>query len=349
MEQLKCGVGIDMAMQKFDVCFSVIDTEQCVKVKATRQFENNPKGFVNFLEWVKKQHKAVAVPVVFLVEASGVYHEQLAWYLYQHNQAISIILPNKAKRYKEALGIHSKTDKLDAKALAQMVCEQRLKRWQPISKSIYQLRAITRQIERISNHITSFQNQLHALEHGMFREKMVEKMVFNNIALLEKQKKQLMAVIEKMIKNDVELNEHYEQISKIKGIGVITFAVLVAETDGFALIENQAQLVSYAGYDVIENQSGKHTGKTKISKKGNSHIRRALHLPAFTAVRCKQEPFSTLYERVYGNSKIKMKAYTAVQKKLLVLVYTLWKKKEAYQPNYNLIISKEEELVLSFG
>lgn len=348
MELLKCGVGIDMAMQKFDVCFSVIDTEQRVTVKATRQFENTPKGFVCFLDWVKK-HSKQPLPVVFLVEASGVYHEQLAWYLYQHDQAITIILPNKAKRYKEALGIHSKTDKLDAKALAQMVCEQRLKLWQPISKSIYQLRTITRQIERITNHITSFQNQLHALEHGMFREKMVEKMVSNNIELLEKQKKQLLSVIETLIKNDAELNERYEQISKIKGIGLITYAVLVAETDGFALIENQSQLVSYAGYDVIENQSGKHTGKTKISKKGNSHIRRALHLPAFTAVRCKQKPFSTLYERVYENSKIKMKAYTAVQKKLLVLVYTLWKKKEAYQPNYTLVISKEEELVLSFG
>ena len=52
---------------------------------------------------------------------------------------------------------------------------------------------------------------------------------------------------------------------------------------GFA---NQRQLVSYAagppgGYDVVENQSGNRSGKTRISKKGNSRIRRILHLPAF--------------------------------------------------------------------
>lgn len=348
MELLKCGVGIDMAMQKFDVCFSVIDSEQRVTIKATHQFENNPKGFVRFLDWVKKHHKQ-PIPIDFVVEASGVYHEQLSWYLFEQGQSISIILPNKAKRYKEALGIHSKTDKLDAKALAQMVCEQRLKLWQPTSKNTYQLRTITRQIERIAYHITSFQNQLHALEHGMFRELTVEKMIAKNIALLEKQKEQLIGVVEKMIKKDQVLNKHYEQISGIKGFGLLTFAVLVAETDGFALIENQSQLVSYAGYDVIENQSGKHTGKTKISKKGNSHIRRALHMPAFTVVRYKQKPFIALYERVYENSKIKMKAYTAVQKKLLVIVYTLWKKQEMYQPDYVFITSKEEELEPSFG
>ncbi len=348
MQLLKCGVGIDMAMQKFDVCLSVIDTEQRVTIKATRKFENNPKGFVNFLGWVKKHHKQ-AIPIVFLVEASGVYHEQLAWYLFDQNQSISVILPNKAKRYKEALGFKSKTDKLDAQALAQMVCEQRLKLWQPASKNLYQLRTITRQIERISNHITSFQNQLHALEHGMYREKTVEKMIAKNLALLEKQKEKLVSIVETMIKEDTVLNKHYEQIGIIKGFGLLSFAVLIAETDGFALIENQSQLVSYAGYDVIENESGKHKGKTKISKKGNGHIRRALHMPAFNVVRYEQKPFVSFYNRVYENSKIKMKAYTAVQKKLLVLVYSLWKKNEKYQPNYVSKISKEKELEPSFG
>lgn len=65
----------------------------------------------------------------------------------------------------------------------------------------------------------------------------------------------------------------------------MSVVTVIAETNGFALIKNQRQLVSYAGYDVVENQSGKRAGKTKISKKGNSHIRRILHMPALNAVR----------------------------------------------------------------
>ena len=125
--------------------------------------------------------------------------------------------------------------------------------------------------------------------------------------------------------------------------------MIVAETNGFAAFENVAQLVSYAGYDVVENQSGKRSGKTKISKKGNHRIRRCLHFPAFNMITYDVAPFKNLYERVYEKSKIKMKAYTAVQKKLLAFIYILWKKDEAFDPNYQDKESGDEESVPSFA
>ena len=135
----------------------------------------------------------------------------------------------------------------------------------------------------------------------------------------------------------------------IKGLGIQAVATIIAETNGFELFKNISQLVSYAGYDVIENQSGKHIGKTKISKKGNGKIRRCLHFPALVVVRCKVKPFVQLYERVYQTSNIKMKGYTAVQKKLLVMIYTLWKKDELFNENYQQDkISKEDEKEFSF-
>ena len=91
-------------------------------------------------------------------------------------------------------------------------------------------------------------------------------------------------------------------------------------------------MVSYTGYDVVEKQSGSSVnGKTKISKKGNKFIRRALHFPALTVVKYYPE-FTNLHSRIYDRTKIKMKGYTAVQRKLLVLIYTLFKNNEAYDP-----------------
>jgi len=52
----------------------------------------------------------------------------------------------------------------------------------------------------------------------------------------------------------------------------------VGETLGFESIVNAKQLASYAGYDVVLRESGNFKGKTRISKKGNSHIRAALHV-----------------------------------------------------------------------
>ena len=126
-----------------------------------------------------------------------------------------------------------------------------------------------------------------------------------------------------------------DRISTIKGIGMISIAVIIAETNGFALFNNSSQLISYAGYDIIESQSGKRTGKTKISKKGNSQIRRALHMPAFVAVTHQVSVLYHLYQRTLAKHGIKMKSYVAVQKKLLILVYTLWKNNAPFDPDYD--------------
>jgi Transposase IS116/IS110/IS902 family len=111
------------------------------------------------------------------------------------------------------------------------------------------------------------------------------------------------------------------------------------------LIKNYRQLVSYSGYDVIENSSGTHIGKTKISKKGNSRIRRALFMPALSVVTHNQKPFVDLYNRTYEKHKVKMKSYVAVQKKLLTTMYALWKNDTPFNENHKheLWKSKEQE------
>jgi transposase len=346
MQVLRYGIGLDMAMEKFDACISVIDADQKVTIKASRSFNNNPKGHQQLYKWVTS-HCCLAVPVIFLMEATGIYHETLAYYLYSHGCSLSVVLPNKAKKYKQALGLRSKTDGIDAKSLSRMICEQALPAWVPMSKTIYLLRAITRQIESVSKDITRTKCQLHAQKFAMYKNKEVINCMKHQLKLFQKQKDQLQQQALLIIESDAALNEKFEKICRIKGVGKLSLAVIIAETNGFSLFEKVGQVVSYSGYDVIENQSGKHVGKTRISKQGNGRIRRILHMPAFNVVRLKQKPFSGLYQRVHDRSKIKMKAYTAVQKKLLILIYILWKKDAAYDPSY-LQTSREKEPVLSF-
>ena len=329
MEYLKYGIGIDMAMKKFDVCLSLIDMAQKVTVKSSKAFPNNSKGFEDFLKWVDKNVK-LPLPKVILAEATGIYHENLAWFLYLKKCPVSIILPNKAKKYKESLGLKSKNDKIDAQGLSRMACEQAHRPWEPISENLYKLRMLTRQIQTLNEQATVVKNQLHALEHGMFRDRELEKMLKKHIALLDSHILKLQGQVEKTVNEDLLLKERIDKITTIKGVGIQTAAVVVAELNGFELIHSQAQLVSFCGYDVVENQSGKRAGKTKISKKGNSHVRRAMYFPAFNVVSREVKPFEQLYQRVYERSKIKMKAYTAVQKKLLITIYALWKNNEAF-------------------
>jgi transposase len=334
MNYLKYSVGIDVSKADFKANISVIDIHQKVSVKASSTFNNTSDGFEKFMVWTKKHHKETNIPIHFLMEATGVYYENLAWFLFKLEQKVSVILPNKAKKYLQSLGHKSKNDKIDAKGLAQMGAEQNLGLWQPISKNIYVLRSLTRLHESFSVQLNGIKNQLHALQYGMFETESAEIGLKSMINQFEVELCNLKKLIIKTVEEDEVLYKKYKLISPIKGIGLMTFAVLVAETNGFALFNNVGQLTSYAGYDVVENQSGSFVGKTRISKKGNAHIRRILFMPAFNAVKDKSSIFYDLYERVYERTGLKMKGYVAVQRKLLSLVYVLWKKDVAYDVKF---------------
>lgn len=346
---LKYSVGLDISSKKIDGCFSAIDTIQKVTIKSAIVIANNVNGFKMLEEWIKKHHKEPTIPLVICMEATGVYYESCALYLFEKKYKVAVVLPNKAKKYLQAIGLKSKNDSIDAKGLAQMGAEQALKLWQPLGKYFYELRQYTRQYQNIQEQKTIINNQLHSLENGMYNNKTVVKQLKDIIKLYEKQLNELNKRIENHINSNPEIQEKTINICKIKGIAILSLATILAETNGFELFESTKQLVSYAGFDVIENQSGNRVGRTKISKKGNSRIRRILFMPAFTAVSCKQKPFIDLYNRTYEKHGIKMKSYVAVQKKILVIIYSLWKNNQEYNPEIYNIQEKEQELSSLLG
>jgi transposase len=339
---LKYSVGLDVSSKKINACMSCIDEKQKVIVKSSTVISNNKKGFKILQDWVLK-HVKENVPVVVCMEATGIYHENCAYYLFEKGFSVSIILPNKAKKYLEAIGLKSKNDSIDAKGLSQMGAEQCLDTWQPMGTFFYELRLYTRQHQNVTELKTVLKNQFDALSFAMHQVDPVTNQLKETIILFDKQLKELEKVINNHIKSDAKIAELVANILEIKGIGILTLATILAETNGFELFNNYKQLVSYAGYDVVEAQSGTRVGKTKISKKGNSRIRRAMHMPSLVVIKCEVKPFKELFERTYNKHGIKMKSYVAVQKKLLTMIYYMWKKKERFEPNYIKSIQEKEQ------
>lgn len=330
---LKYAIGLDIAKEKFDACLAAIDELQGVTIKSSKSgISNSINGFNELLTWSVKHLLIKDIPIVFCMEATGIYYEQLAWFLYQQGHSVTVLVPHKARYYIRSLGIKSKDDSVDAKGLAMMAAQQLLREWKPVSNQIYELRQLTRFYQQLQDTRTMFRNQLQTLICGRLENDTVADGLKILIRATEQQINEIGSAIELCLRKDPALWKKVEDINTIKGLGLISIATVIAETDGFALVENQAQLVCYCGYDVIRNQSGKRNGKTKISKMGNSRIRRILFMPAFSVVKYKTGLFAELYERVYNRTMIKMKAYVAVQRKLLILIYTLWKKNESFRP-----------------
>lgn len=343
---LKYSVGLDVSSKKINVCISVIDEKQKVTVKSSTIISNTLKGFTVLEDWISK-HKKETIPVVVCMEATGIYHENCAYYLFGKGFDVSIILPNKAKKYLEAIGLKSKNDSIDAKGLSQMGAEQCLELWQPMGTFFYQLRLLTRQHQNVTELKTVLKNQLDALGFAMHQSDAVNNQIEQTVSLFESQLKELDKAIKMHLKSDEEVNRKAENLLQMKGLGVLTLSTVVAETNGFTLFKNYKQLVSYAGYDVVESQSGTRIGKTKISKRGNPRIRRALHMPSLVVIQCEVKPFKDLFDRTYQKHGIKMKSYVAVQKKLLTMIYHLWKKDQSYDVHYQSNIQEEEQKFFS--
>lgn len=333
VEIIKYCLGTDIGKENLDVCLSQIDINQHVKILGTSRFKNTHAGFIQLEAWSKKKLRS-AKPLVYVMEATGVYYENFALYLDDKGFDVCVLLPNRAKQYLRSRGHKSKNDKIDSIGLSQMGAEQQLERWRrPSEKSIH-LRQTTRFCESCQQSRTTLNNQLEALRSSGHIRKDLEKMLLRQIRLLDKQIEELKSSVEKTVEADKELSRKVGNITAIKGVGVYTVSVVLAETGFFEMFHSISQLTSYAGYDVIENHSGKRVGRTRISKKGNAHIRRAMHMPALSIKRFGDPAMTALWDRVYERTKIKMKAYVAIQRKLLALIYTLWKKDQMYQPNY---------------
>ena len=343
---LKQNVGVDMSKADFKVSFWQLKADQKTRIRGTRTFANNLSGFKAFIQWISKK-ACTETAVQVTIEATGVYHEQLTHFLHDHDYRVNIVLPNMSKSYAKSLGLKTKTDKVDAGMLGQLGIERDLRQWQASSANMRFLKQLTRDRVQLLKEKTAVTNRLHALQSSYQPSKMVIKRMKQRIKLLDKQLKEVETQIEQTIEQDEKLAPIVERICKIKGLGLITVAIILAETNGFELFTSRQQLVSYAGYDVVERQSGSSIkGKTRISKKGNAYIRRALYFPALSII--KYEPqFKQLFERIVKKNSLKMVAYVAVQRKILLLIYALFKSEQPYDPNYQNHQRPEEKLAMT--
>jgi len=336
MKYLKKVIGIDISKDSFVIRFGTLNTELQQKIGEAYTFSNDLKGFKKFLNSLNKipgYQDNDNTNCWFIMEATGVYYENLAYFLKNNKYLVSVLLPNKTKYFFKTLNIKSKTDKLDASALAQFGLEKQVPDWTPPSILMKDIKELTREYHNLVVMSTQIKNKMHAKKHSYQPSNENMKRLRQQLNLIKKQITQVKEQLETLVKSDEDLSNRINKIITAKGLGFLTVITIVSETNGFVLVKNIKQLTSYAGFDVIQNQSGNFTGKTKISKKGNKFIRNALYFPALAAVRC-DDKFKEFYKRLCIKKVYKKIAIVAVSRKLLTLIYTLWKKNEEYIPNY---------------
>jgi len=333
MKVLKQVLGVDVAQKELVVTLGRMHEDLSIELYAHKVFKNSENGFTALLSWVNKLSDKNQ-KVRFVMEATGVYHQKFAYYLEEKEYEISIVLPNKISSYIRTLENKTITDKSCSEAIAQFGLERKLDLWLRPNKLYTNLQQLTRERDQIVAERVVVKNQLHAESaQGDPHEKSLQRLKAR-IRFLNEQEKEIKYDIEAYIKEDENLNQQIENICTIPGVGRLTAVIVLAETNGFELIRNKKQLVSYAGFDIKEKLSGTSVkGKPRISKRGNRNLRKAMHLPSLSAVKYDKH-FKDIYTRIVSKHDIKMKALIAVQRKLLEMIYILHKNKCPYDKNY---------------
>jgi transposase len=332
MNMIKQSVGVDISKDDFIVYVELLFVDQTTKKLGGRKFANTPKGAKKFVEWLGK--KSVAdVPLQIVMEATGRYHEVLAYYLYENHYRVCVALPNRIKHFAHSLHQFSKTDTIDAYMIARYGSSRLLDTWQPSSPGMRRLRELTRERQDLIKMRTQAINRLGAMRVAAKPMVSIIERLEAQIDFFNQQMEDIDAEMDQLSREDQVFSQQLERLISIPNIGKVTARTILAETAGFVLFNNRSQLIKYAGLDVIERESGTSVhGRSRVSKRGNAHLRSALFMPALGAIR-KPGIFRNVYQRHLAKHKNPNKALMAVQRKLLLVAFAIHQSGQMYDVN----------------
>ncbi len=131
----------------------------------------------------------------------------------------------------------------------------------------------------------------------------------------------LMGLLNRRMKQDMEI------LCSIKGIGentAINFLIEIGTE--VEMYENDKKLIAASGLDPSTYQSGKYEGKSRISKRGNRHLRRVIWLMA-TRVIISNNIFRTYFYKRRKEGLPYKKAVLATAHKLIRIMFVMLSRK----------------------
>lgn len=326
----KIILGIDISKGKFDAALLINNKLQ------TRKFDNGSKGFCALSQWLKMKDVYTAH---VCMEATGGHEELLANYLYKNNFKVSVVNPARIKGFAMSRLSRVKTDKADCKLIADFCQAMNPELWQPTPKHIQELQQLVRRLDMLIANKNQETNRLEGLSD------IVAANVQFHIKFLAQQIKEIEQLISNHIKKHKDLSDKGLLLASIPGIGEKTVAVVLAFLSNVESFTSAKQVVAFVGLNPKPRQSGSSVnGVGRISKTGDADLRKAFYWPALTAI--KFNPIIKVFsERLGREGKVKMVVIIAAMRKLLHIIYGVLKTKTYFNPDIEIITSKNEKLL----
>lgn len=293
-------------------------TRQSPSGVSRRRFANTPGGYRQFIRWAL--HGAEAARVC--LEATGIYHLQLALALHHHPTIeLMVVNPCAARRFAQAHMVRAKTDAIDADGLLQYLQRMPFQAWHAPREAVLQLQGLAHRIAQLNQEIVREGSRLHATRRSGGHTCWVQQDIQAHMKQLRRRLEGIQARAQEVLTADHRLAQDAAIITSAPGFAQRSTTRLLAELAHLPQDMTPAQWVAQAGLDPRPCESGSSLrGHRRISKQGNARLREILFMPALVAIQ-RDAHVAAYYNRLLAKGKAKMQAIIAVMRKLL---HALW-------------------------
>ncbi|MEZ4784712.1 MAG: transposase [Candidatus Kapaibacterium sp.] len=218
MHVLKEAVGIDISKDSLAVCFGRIDAEQRISIIAEGTFANTAEGIASLQQWAHT-HRQEGVDLWYLMEATGVYYEEVAYGLSNAGARFCVMLPTAVKQFSRSTSVKTKTDRVDARLLCRLALERRLDTWEPATELMQELKALVRERQSLITQQSQVRNRLHALSASHKPSVSHRGRLQQQLRFFASQIREVEQQITEVLHNDDDFRGRIKQLQTIKGLG----------------------------------------------------------------------------------------------------------------------------------
>jgi len=306
-------VGIDVSKATLDVALW--------QPKQAWQVRNDIEGVGKLLQRLQELR-----PNLVVIEATGGYEKLIVAELVLAKVAVSVVNPKRVRDFARSVGQLAKTDKIDARILAQFAQAVRPAPRPLRTEEEERLSALISRRRQIIDMLTAERNRL-AVAYLATRKRMEK-----HIEWLQQELADIEADIDQFIQGTPLWKQKDELLRSVPGVGEVTAYTLLADLPELGTLDRQG-IAALVGVAPLNKDSGIKRGKRRVFG-GRETVRNVLYMAALSAARF-NPTIKTFYDRLIKAGKEKKVAIVACMRKLLVILNSILRHQRPWQPNFH--------------